>query len=193
MKRPAVFLDRDGTINEEMGYLNHPDRFVVLDRAIEAIKIINETGFLAIVITNQAGIARGYFKPEILDQVHEKFYRLLKEKDAYIDKLYYCPHHPEGKVKEFAIECDCRKPKPGMVNKALQDFEIDMEHSVMIGDRYKDIVFAKNLGLKSILVLTGYGKGEWEYDRDTWKVMPDYTASDLFDAVTWIKENIKVK
>ena len=191
MKKPAIFLDRDGTINEEMGYINHETRFVLIPGTLQAIKIINDLDYYAIIITNQAGLARGYFKPDLLERIHSCFLKTVEEAGAKIDGLYFCPHHPDGIVEEFSIKCNCRKPAPGMIEQAIKDFEIDLENSYMIGDRYKDIKFGKKFNLKTIMVLTGYGIGEWEYDRDTWEVIPDHVAENLLAAVNWIKSQHK--
>ncbi|MCK4665471.1 D-glycero-beta-D-manno-heptose 1,7-bisphosphate 7-phosphatase [Candidatus Dependentiae bacterium] len=187
-KRPAIFLDRDGTINEERGYINHPTRLILQPGAIEAVKLINDMGFLAIIITNQAGIARGYYTLDTLNKIHNKLIGEMKDGGAKIDALYFCPHHPDGVIEKYAIRCECRKPKPGMINKALEEFQIDMDNSFMIGDRYKDVLFGNKLNLKTILVLTGYGIGEWENDREKWELSPDYVARDILDAVHWIKK-----
>lgn len=189
MKKPAIFLDRDGTLNEERGYINHIDRFILIPGVPKAVKLINDLGYLAIVITNQSGIARGYYDLARLKTYHNKLKKELSEAGAKLDAIYFCPHHPQGKVKKYAIECDCRKPKTGMIDQAIKDFEIDLEHSFLIGDRYRDILFGKKLNMKSILVKTGYGKGEWEFEKYTWKVQPDYVAENLLEAVNWIKEN----
>ena len=187
-KRPAIFLDRDGTINEERGYINHPSRLILQPGAIEAVKLINEMGFLAIIITNQAGIARGYYTLDTLNKIHNKLIGEMTDGGAKIDALYFCPHHPDGIIEKYAIKCECRKPKPGMINQALEEFSIDMANSYMVGDRYKDVLFGNKLNLKTILVLTGYGIGEWENDREKWELSPDYVARNILDAVYWIKK-----
>lgn len=189
-KIPAIFIDRDGTINEERGYINHIDRFVLIKGVPKAIKLINDLGYLAIVITNQSGVARGYYDIERMETYHEKMKKQLAEAGAHVDAVYFCPHHPQGTVKEFAIECTCRKPETGMIDRALEDFEIDLDNSFLIGDRYRDILFGKKLGLTTILVKTGYGKGEWEFEKETWNEPPDHIADDLLQAVQWIKERV---
>jgi D-glycero-D-manno-heptose 1,7-bisphosphate phosphatase len=191
MKEGAIFLDRDGTINEEMGYINHPDRFVIFPYVAESIKIFNEIGFKVIVVTNQSGVARGYFPESLVIELHETLQAKMKEKSAKIDAIYYCPHHPkEGKGK-YKNDCACRKPKPGMVLKAAEEYNIDLEKSYMIGDRYKDILFAKNLKIKSCFVLTGYGRGEYVYDRNSWTYEPDIIGENLLDVARQIESGIK--
>ena len=155
-KQKAIFLDRDGTINKYVGFLVDINQFELLPGVIEAIKKINHSEYLAIVVTNQPVIARGEVSLEELDEIHRKLETLLGEGGAYIDKLYYCPHHPhkgyEGERPEYKIECECRKPKPGMLLKAAEDFNIDLSKSLMIGDGEIDIECGNNAGCKSYLV-----------------------------------------
>ena len=186
MKRPAIFIDRDGTINEQMGYINHLSRFNILPGVPEAIKLLNENNYLVIVVTNQSGIARGYFPHELVDKIHTCMKDSLKKEGAEIDAIFYCPHYPRSKLKEYAIECDCRKPRIGMINKALEKFDIDLTQSYMIGDHFSDLEFAHNGNLKSIMVKTGYGLGESEYIIPGFPYKPVYVADDLLDAVKWI-------
>ncbi len=188
----AIFMDRDGTVSYEIGYVNHPDRFKIFPFSGRAIQMINASPFLAILVTNQAGVARGYFTEDLVPEVHKRLEEQLAEEGAYLDAIYYCPHHPRGVVKEYAIDCPCRKPKPGMLYKARDEFDIDLENSYVIGDKITDIELARNVGATGIFVLTGYGLGEYTYQRDSWKVEPDYIAKNLFDAVSWIfeKENL---
>ena len=186
MGHPAVFLDRDGTINEEMGYVNHLERFVLLPRVGQAIRLLNENGLKAVVVTNQSGVARGYFPESLVHQIHHKMQDLLKTEGAQIDGIYYCPHHPEAGNPPYRQKCRCRKPAPGLVEEAVKDLDIDCSKSYVIGDRGLDIEFAHRIGAKGILVLTGYGKGEWEFLRDQWSVKPDHVAPDLYEAVQWI-------
>lgn len=151
-KQRAVFLDRDGTINEYAGFVRNPDELVLCDGAAEAVRAINRSGRLAVVVTNQPVIARGEVTTAELDEIHAKMETLLGEKGAYIDKLYYCPHHPhsgyEGEIKELKIDCECRKPKPGMLLRAADEFNIDLEQSWMIGDGENDRECAKRAGCR---------------------------------------------
>ena len=155
-KQKAVFLDRDGTINKYIGFLRDIDDFELIDGVASAIKAINVSGYLAIVVTNQPVIARGEVSFEELQEIHNKMETLLGEQGAYVDAIYYCPHHPhkgyEGERPELKIECDCRKPKPGMLLQAAKDFNIDLEHSWMIGDGENDITAGKNAGCHTALI-----------------------------------------
>jgi D-glycero-D-manno-heptose 1,7-bisphosphate phosphatase len=186
MANRAVFLDRDGTINEEVGYVNHIERFVLLPRVAQAIRILNQHGWKAVVVTNQSGVARGYFPESLIQRVHQKMQDLLRKEGAHFDGIYYCPHHPDIGVPPYRQKCRCRKPAPGLIEGAVKALDIDCAQSYMVGDRGVDIEFAHQIGVKAILVLTGYGKGEWEYFGDQWKVRPDHVAEDLFEAVRWI-------
>ncbi len=183
MKRPAVFIDRDGTISEEVGYINHPSRFSLFPYSATAIKHLNDHAWLAIVITNQAGVARGYFSEDVIASVHERLNRYLDQRNARLDAIYYCAHHPTVGEPPYRHDCDCRKPKPGLINRAASDFEIDLTSSWMVGDRYSDVELAKNAGLHSAFVLSGYGRGEWEYQRESWTLQPDLVCENLLDAV----------
>jgi len=183
MKRPAVFIDRDGTISEEVGYINHPSRFRLFPYAASAIKILNDCGWLAVIITNQAGVARGYFSETMIQTVHDNLRRNLREEGARVDAIYYCAHHPSVGEPPYRQNCDCRKPKPGLVNQAVKDLNIALEHSWMVGDRYSDIELARNAGVHAALVLSGYGRGEWESQHASWEYQPDLVSEDLLEAV----------
>ena len=189
MKRPAVFIDRDGTISEEVGYINHPSRFRVFPYTASAIKLLNDRGWLAIVVTNQAGVARGYFSEDMIDAVHENLRHELRDQGARVDAIYYCAHHPTVGEPPYRQECDCRKPKPGLVTRATKDLDIALEQSWMIGDRYGDIELAHNAGLRSALVLSGYGRGEWENQSSLWQHQPDLVAENLLEAVKQILQS----
>lgn len=156
-KQRAVFLDRDGTINKYVGFLHSPEQLELLPGAAEAIKQINQSGYLCIVVTNQPVIARGEVTIEGLQQIHNKLETLLGEQGAYLDAIYYCPHHPdkgfEGEIKELKVDCDCRKPKPGMLLKAAQDFNIDLSASWMIGDSDIDVEAGKRAGCQTFQLI----------------------------------------
>ena len=186
MKRPAVFIDRDGTINEQMGYINHLSRFVLLPGAEEAIRILNRHQYLAIVVSNQSGVARGYFPIELVDKVHRRMKELLEEKDAVMDAIYFCPHHKAGVVQKYTTECICRKPGTGLIDKACREFDIDMGNSYVIGDRITDIELAHRAKIKGILVATGYGRGDIDYVLPNSNYRPVHIAEDLLHAVRWI-------
>ncbi len=185
-KRIAVFLDRDGTISEEVDYLDNADMLRLIPRAAEAIRLINESGLLAVVVTNQSGVARGYFTEHVLKDVHNRMELLLKAEGARIDKIYYCPHHPEVGLPEYLLDCDCRKPRIGMIEAAAKDLNIDVSCSYVIGDKIIDIELAHKAGARGILVMTGYGREELKSLSSERKIWPDHIADDLYDAVKWI-------
>ena len=184
-KNAAVFLDRDGTINEEVGYLSNLEQLKLFPATFEAIRIINESGMKAVVVTNQSGVARGFFNEDFIDTVHNLINEMLREKGAFIDQFYYCPHHPTEGDGAYKTDCDCRKPEPGMFLKAAEEIDIDLSRSYMIGDMLKDIQAARRAGVKGILVKTGYGKSIIETGKTV------YIAQDILDAVTWIMKDQK--
>jgi D-glycero-D-manno-heptose 1,7-bisphosphate phosphatase len=183
VKRRAVFMDRDGTISEEIGYVNHPSRYRVFPYSAEAVRLLNEAGWLAILVTNQAGVARGYFTEDVIGAVHNVLSQELEKNGARLDAIYYCAHHPTVGEEPYRFDCNCRKPKPGLIERAIEEFDIDTAQSWMIGDRYSDIELARNAHLRSAFVLSGYGRGEWEYQRASWQHEPDMVAEDLLEAV----------
>ncbi len=190
MKRPAVFIDRDGTVNEQMGYINHLSRFVMFPCASEAIKLLNHHQYLAIIVSNQSGVARGYYPIELVDEVHNHMKALLKKEGAFVDGIFFCPHYAKGNVPEYSIECNCRKPNTGLIEKACETFDIDMANSFVIGDRNSDIEMAFRLDMKGILVSTGYGLGDMEYVFPKLSCKPAHVAKDLLHAVQWIIEPV---
>ena len=183
MKRRAVFIDRDGTISEEVGYINHPSRYRVFPYAAEAVRTLNEAGWLALLVTNQAGVARGYFAEEMIGRVHAILARELERGGARLDAVYYCPHHPSVGEAPYRAACDCRKPRPGLIRRAAEDFDLDLAASWMVGDRHSDVVLARNAGVRAAFVLSGYGRGEWEYQRHAWPHEPELVAENLLEAV----------
>jgi D-glycero-D-manno-heptose 1,7-bisphosphate phosphatase len=184
--RPAVFIDRDGTLTEEVGYVNHPSRLRLLPRSGEAIRRLNASGVAAVVVTNQAGVARGYFSEDVLCATHESLVAQLEDAGARLDGLYFCLHHPTEGEPPYRAACDCRKPAPGLLTRAAADLDLDLVASTMVGDRSSDLVAARTVGARGVLVLTGYGRGEWEYRRAHFNVPPDHVAGDLLDAVEWV-------
>jgi len=184
--KAAVFLDRDGTINEQMGYINHTCRFKMLPGAAEAIKKLNEAGLPVVVVSNQSGLARGYFPEELLIAVNDKMNKLLAKTGAHVDGIYYCPHHPEAKEERYRTVCNCRKPKPGLVLQASKEMGLDPKKSYIVGDRWSDIKTAANCGATSILVRTGYGRGDEKYIGPKQEIQPAFKAEDLMEAVLWI-------
>jgi len=188
MGRRAIIMDRDGTVCDEVGYVNHVDRVRLLPRSAAAIRAANDAGFQTVVATNQAGVARGYFAESLVDEVHDRVRELLAVDGARLDGIYYCPHHPEVGEPAYRKVCACRKPLPGMLERARDEMGIDLTASYMIGDTVKDLEAGRRAGATSVLVLTGYGRGELQYQSHAWKVQPDHVAEDLFDAVSWILE-----
>ena len=191
-KNTAIFLDRDGTINEEVGYLGQPERLRIIPAAFEAVRLINKSGMKAIVISNQSGVARGFFTEENVREINKKIEVLLGEQGAFIDRFYFCPHHPTEGEEPYKKICNCRKPQPGMLYQAADELDIDLTRSYMIGDNYPDIEAAHRAGAKGVLVLTGYGRhssGGKDHETETQDNRPDYIAADILGAVRWIMKD----
>lgn len=189
----AVFLDRDGTISEEVGYIRDPDQFQLMPKSAEAVKLMNERGLKVIVITNQAGVAKGYFPEDMVSRVHKKMEKTLSNQGAFLDGVYYCPHHPEGVVETYRKTCECRKPASGLLKKASEEHAIDLSRSYMVGDKVADVECAHGMGVKGILVLTGYGKDELKKIKAAKIRGPEYVADDILDAVSWIMKDLDTK
>ena len=189
-KQRAIFLDRDGTMNVSKGFISKADDLELIPGTIDAIKAINKSGALAIVITNQPVIARGECSFEELHNIHNKLKTLLGEKGAFVDDIFYCPHHPdkgfEGEVPELKFDCECRKPKTGMIEEAVKKYNIDLSKSYMVGDSTMDLETARNAGIKSVLVDTGFAGNDGKYDRSC-----DIEAKNLFDAVEKIIKDFR--
>jgi len=179
-------MDRDGTLTEEVGYVNHPSRLRLLARSGAAVRRLNQAGIAVVVVTNQAGIARGYFSPEVLAAVNAALVSQLKDEGAHLDGVYVCPHHPTEGEAPYRLVCDCRKPKPGLLLRAASDLGLDLGRSTLVGDKGSDLVAARAVGARSVLVLTGYGLGEWEYRRSALPEPPDHVADDLLGAADWV-------
>jgi D-glycero-D-manno-heptose 1,7-bisphosphate phosphatase len=193
--RNAIFIDRDGTLIEEVGYLRRLSDLRLCTGATEAVRRINQAGWLAIVLTNQSGVARGLFSESFLAEAHGELQRQLAAAGARVDAFYYCPHLPPGEcesvgagedLSRYRVECDCRKPKPGLIARAAADFGIEVASSFVIGDRYRDVEMAHAAGAQGVLVLTGYGRDEYAAQRDRWPRQPELVADDLLAAVTVI-------
>lgn len=182
----AVFLDRDGTLNEEVGHMDQLGRFRLFPFASQAVRQINEAGLLAIVVTNQSGVGRGMFPEQLVHAVHERLEREMHGVGAKLDAIYYCPHHPQAEVEHYRRECACRKPSPGMMEQAAERFGIRLQESFVIGDRYVDVEMAHRARATSVLVLTGFGRGEWESERTRWPQQPDHVAENVYEAVQWV-------
>jgi D,D-heptose 1,7-bisphosphate phosphatase len=184
-KQKAIFLDRDGVINEEVSYLHRPEQLELIEGSAEAVKKLNDSDYLGIVATNQSVVARGLCSEKDVAQIHKKLDALLGDKHAFLDGIYYCPHHPErgfeGENKQYKIECECRKPKTGMILHAENDFNIDKEKSFIIGDSTADIMTGINANLKTILVKTGNAGKDKKFDCS-----PDFIFENLKEAVDFI-------
>ena len=182
----AVFLDRDGTINKEIGYLSRIEDIVLIDKAGAAIRLLNQYGYKVVVVTNQSGVARGLYGEKDVCAVHEEITRRLLNEGAVIDRWYHCPHHPTEGKGVLRLECRCRKPLPGMLEMAKTDLNVALTGSFVIGDSIRDMELAWNAGANAVLVLTGYG--EETMGLLTRKQMAGiaHVAVDIFDACKWI-------
>ena len=192
MNRAAVFLDRDGTINEQMGYINHLSRFKMLPGVDKAIRRLNRLDIPVIVVSNQSGLARGYFPESLLAKVHERMINLLAKEGAHVDGIYICPHHPEAKEEKYRLACDCRKPKTGLFVQAASEHQIDLQRSFVVGDRWSDLKAAAACQATGILVLTGYGRGDYEFIGPNQEIKPRFVAEDLSTAVDWIIKRMEI-
>lgn len=186
IRRGAVFIDRDGTLIEEVGYINHLDRIRYIPGSGQAVRQINDMGLLAIMVTNQSGVANGILDIPLLERVHARVAQHLAESGGRLDGIYYCPHHPEAFLPQFRVDCQCRKPRPGMLHQAARDHGIDLERSYLIGDSVHDMAAAGEAGVTPILVLTGYGRGELEFRVRPRGLEPARVAGDIAEAVAWI-------
>jgi D-glycero-D-manno-heptose 1,7-bisphosphate phosphatase len=182
--RPAIFLDRDGTLIEEVGYLDDLERLVLFPWTIDALRLLRRAGYLLFVITNQAGIARGYFDETFVDSVHRHLGERFAAAGAPIEAFYFCPHHPEATLPAYRMTCDCRKPRPGMLERAAAAFGLDLTRSFVIGDRWLDVATAKAVGAKGVLVRTGYGAHESRHPEAG--IDPDGVVDHVFAAASWI-------
>ncbi len=174
----AIFLDRDGVINQDKGYVYRRKDFEFEKNALKGLKLIDFNQYLVFIVCNQAGIAHGYYTKNDCKKLHQWLRKYLLKKGIKITKIYYCPHHPKGKIKRFSIKCSCRKPEPGMLLRAKKEYGINFKKSYLIGDKTSDILAGKRAGCKCILVKTGYGGKD-----KLFSVKPDYVAKDLLEAV----------
>ena len=183
MKR-AVFLDRDGTLIEEAGYLDRLERLVFFPYTVDAVRVLNRAGFAVVVITNQAGIARGIVREPFVAEAHRAISEKLAAGGARIDAYYYCPHYRTGTVEKYVMACDCRKPGAGMLRRAAQDLDLDLARSFVVGDRWHDVGAARAVGARGVLVRTGLGRAEAA--RPEAGVAADAIVDTLADASAWI-------
>lgn len=185
MHDKAVFLDRDGTIVEDIGYINSPKDLALIPGAVDAIRMLNEAGYKVVVITNQAGVARGLVTEDMLQTIDKTLHKYILSGGAHLDAIYYCPHHPEYGFYPYKQACECRKPHPGLIKKAEKDLKIDLSQSYMIGDKATDVEAGSRAGTKTIFVLTGKGMKE----REKLNGKPDHVADNLLEAIQWILKN----
>jgi D-glycero-D-manno-heptose 1,7-bisphosphate phosphatase len=181
--RPAIFLDRDGTLSHEIGYVNHPSRFRLYPWSVDAVRTINRAGWLAVLVTNQAGVARGYFPEVVVHQVMGKLQEAMTAGGAHLDAAYVCMHHPTLGEPPYREDCDCRKPRPGLLRRAESELGADLSRSWVVGDRRSDLQVAWSVGARGALVKTGYGRGELEYLAPGWDRAPDLVAANTLEAV----------
>jgi D-glycero-D-manno-heptose 1,7-bisphosphate phosphatase len=184
MAQRAVFLDRDGTLIEEAGYLDRLDRMVFFPYSVDAVRLLNRAGFAVVIVTNQAGIARGLFKEPFVDEAHRHISARLAAGGARIDGFYYCPHHPEAVVEAYRASCDCRKPQPGLFTRAASELGLALDGSFVVGDRWHDLEAGQRVGARGVLVRTGYGRTEEA--SPTARVTPAAIVENVMEAVSWI-------
>lgn len=182
--RPAVFLDRDGTIIEESGYLDRLERLVFFPFSVDAVRVLNRAGLAVVVVTNQAGIARGIVRESFVAEAHRHITERLEAGGAHIDGFYFCPHYPSGVVEEYRKTCDCRKPQPGLLRRAAVELNLDLPRSFVVGDRWHDLAAGQAVGARGVLVRTGIGSKD-EAAPDA-AVTPAAIVDNLIDAAAWI-------
>lgn len=182
--RPAVFLDRDGTLIEERGYLDRLDLLELFPWTTDAIRLLNRSGFAAVVVTNQSAIGRGIIDETFLRQVHDTMDARLAAGAARLDAYYFCPHHPDANLEPYRQACRCRKPQPGMIEQACRELQLDPARSVMVGDRWLDVECGRSAGTRTVLVRTGHGAYEAQRPQDG--VRADAILNNLMEAVGWI-------
>jgi D-glycero-D-manno-heptose 1,7-bisphosphate phosphatase len=191
MPNKAIFLDRDNTLIHDPGYINHPDQVKLLDGAAEALNELKALDYKLIVVTNQSAVARGFVTEKTLDEIHARLEELLAEQNASLDRIYYCPYHPDGVVPEFSKESDDRKPAPGMLQKAAVEMDLDLDQSWCIGDAPKDIEAGKQAGCKTILIDTPIPYKSHSASLSFDKIKPDYKAINMKEAVNIIKKHLR--
>lgn len=185
--RPAAFLDRDGTILDELGYLTPASKVIIYPWSADAIRLLKRAGYAVVVITNQGGIGLGLYDHDFVKTTHEQLAQQFAEAGAEVDAWYYCPHHPEAVVDEYRVTCACRKPAPGMLHDAARDLDLDLARSWVIGDQWRDVQLAHVVGSRSVLIRTGHGS--WQ--ESAWPAEippPTITADNLMAAVSSILE-----
>ena len=184
MKRRAVVVDRDGTLIKEAGYLDRLERLEFYPYTIDAVRLLNRAGFAVVVATNQSGVARGLLDVSFVTETHDRMAATLAAGGARVDGWYYCPHHPKGIRDEYRCDCDCRKPRAGLLHRAAADLDLDLPRSFAVGDRWHDVEAGAAVGAKGILVRTGYGRAQEESPSRS--VAPAARVENLIEAVSWI-------
>lgn len=191
-RQPVVFLDRDGTLNEEAGYISDLSQLRLIPGAADAVALLNRAGVACILATNQTGAARGYYSEQHIRDLNHRLVALLAAGGARLDALYYCPHLKEGTVSPYAIECSCRKPAAGMVERAFQEHPLlDRGRAYVVGDKATDVELARNCQAKGVLVTTGYGQRVLDGSYQ-WPVQPDFIAGEIGQAVSWILADLRL-
>ena len=208
-RQAAVFLDRDGTINEEVGYMDRLEKLKLIPVAAEAIRLINASGMKTVVVTNQSGVARGLFDEAFVETVHLRLREMLQAEGAFLDGIYFCPHHPTEGQERYLRTCDCRKPAPGLLLQAAADLNLDPVRSYMVGDTLKDMEAGARIGAQGIIVRTGYGSesaatlstgeepgrkilgGREHPINESVLVRPIHIAEDILAAAQWIVRNYR--
>jgi len=182
----AVFLDRDGCVNVEDDHIRTIEQFRLYPDTLDAVRKLKRAGFLIVIVTNQSGVARGLMTEEFVNSVHKLMLKWFDEAGVGVDAVEYCPHHPDAVVEKYAIQCDCRKPAPGMLNRAARRLDIDFSRSYVVGDKLSDIALGPATGAKAIMVKTGFGEREAAKISDGAHPAPDFIANGIKDAVDWI-------
>ena len=182
--RPAVFLDRDGTLNEDVGYVDRLERLRIYPWSVDAVRLLRRAGYAAVIVTNQDGVARGFVEEPFVEEIRRVIERRLAAVGERLDGHYACPHDPHARVRAYRRDCDCRKPRPGMIHQAARELDLDVGRSVVIGDKWSDIALARAAGARAVLVRTGYGRTQ-ELNPPA-DLRPDAVADTLMDATSWI-------
>ena len=182
--RPAVFLDRDGTLNIDAGYLDRKERLMLFPWSLDSVRLLRRAGYAVVVVPNQSGVGRGMIEESFVEEVHQIIQSRLVDIGEKLDGHYYCPHEPSASIEAFRVDCDCRKPKPGLVTRAARDLGLDVERSIVVGDKWSDIGLAKQTGARGVLVRTGYGRSQEKNRQEG--LSADAVVDTLMDAVNWI-------
>lgn len=182
----AVFLDRDGTVNEEVGYLRDLDQLRLIPDAGAAIRRLHEAGLMVVLVTNQSGVARGYFPESLVHEAHERLEQMLAKEGARIDAVYYCPHHPTAGNTHYTMTCTCRKPGTGLIDQAAEDLGLDVKRSFVVGDKWSDVELGQRAGARSVLVRSGFAPDDPGNKRPLHINDPDFIAHTLTEAADWI-------